>query len=630
MKKNKIDYRYKYARDFDRNTPKLLEYLFNGGKDKNKIDEMLNQGLSLVDHLFDCSDFRIEIFTRILCSYKQVIGIKNENRIVDVLTRFPFDDDSCHSMCTWTENHQLILDVSKYLLGNLYPTKKFYNGILGKDLASKAYIQLNDWIDFIFNFGFSEFGSCNYYPETLAALGNVIEFANDKVLVEKFKIVLDLMCFDIFSSATPDLTYNKATARAYFDNKTNYYNYLKPHILGLLGNKVKVNHEREACFFLMLLAKDKDGNSIYKLPKVFLDIFNSKEKLLKESNGLNHNEYRENGLLKYSEKNARYILTSGTSTNCAITKIVTKYIDDKKMWNHSMLSGIKRYRKLIEYCPHFYTLVKTLQPTSFANIAYARGNTYTYIKDNYSVSSLTRYQINRPSFQQVSHMINLDGLSVFTTSPATSMDSKGSPSYWIGSKVNPDCIQQKNILIVYYKNPKFTHIFFPIEKFDMVDYSHFEEGYLFARYHKINLVIKTNSKLIIADSTNDAAVKEEEKITDFKLKLYDLINKNKKDHYYIFEVNDTLSFKDFIDDVLSNKPIIKSKHINYKGLSYVYNKECTYKSKKLDIKYCRFESEYILGNKYKYDKNNPLVFISSNNKLTIDFDKFTRIEETIK
>jgi len=619
------DYTYKYASDFDRDTPKLLEYLFNGGKDKAKISKMLDHGLSLIEQLYDCSDFRIEILTRILLGYNDVIGKENEKKILSTLTKFPFNDNSCHSMCTWTENHQLILDVSEYLLGNKYPTLTFYNNTSGRELAIVAYSHLNDWCEFIFRFGFSEYGSCNYYPETLGALGNIIEFSGDNDLTEKFKIILDLMLYDIFSSITPDLTYNKATSRAYHDNKINYYNYLKPHILSLLNKEVKVCHEREACFFLMLRKKGK-----YTLPKVFLDIFNTKERELKESNGLNGDEYRENGLLEYKDANMRYIMTTGTSGSYIALKNIARYLNKEKMWEHSFFSRIKPYRHVLRINTFLFHLIRKSGKSKFADVSYARGNTYTYVNNKYSLSSLTRYQINKPAFQQVTHVINLDGLGVFTTSPASSMEVSGSPDYWVGNKKNPDCIQYKNILIAYYKNPKLTHIYFPLEKFDKVNLDNLNKGIIFAQYHGINLLISTNNNLYFADSSNDHTMKSSEKTLKFNLTKYDLVNKNKGDHYYIFEVNDNLSFEDFIKVYNSNLPIINKKNISYKGMKYSYNKECYFADKEIEINYPRFESKFILGGKYIYSKHNPLTFISNKNKLTIDFNSYKRKEEVIK
>lgn len=615
-----VDYQYKYARDFDEDTPKLLEYLFNGGKDKKIIKKKCLQGLSLIDQKYDCSDFRIEIFTRILYGYKKVIGEEVEKLITKSLFNFPFEDESCHSMCTWTENHQLIIYVNEYLLGNMYPNQKFYKGILGKDLAKGAYGRLNEWCDFIFRFGFSEFGSCNYYPETLAALGNIIEFSKDEKLAEKFKIVLDLLVYDIFSSTTPDLTYNKATARAYVDNKINYYNYLKPHISALLGKTIKVNHEREACFFLMLKSKK------YQLPKVFLDIFNTKEKELKESNGLNSSEYKKNGLLKYDEKNVRYIMTSGTSNSYVALRNVSTYLNEKKMWNHSMFASAKPYKNLIRLTPISFNIMEKLKKNNLSDISYARGNTYTYLNNKYSVSSLTRYQVNKPSFQQVTHMLNLDGLSVFTTAPAKSKDRTGSPDYWIGSKVNPDCIQHKNILVAYYKNPRLTHTYLPIEKFDSVDLSELNKGIIFARYHNINLFIKTNGGPSFIDSTGDKSIKQDDKTPEFNLTKYDLMNANKGDHYYLFEVDNTLSFNQFIKSIKENLPKVRQHHILYKGLKYIFNRPCYFNNELIQTSYPRFESKFIQGKKYIYSKNNPLVFICKNHKLKIDFNNFTRKE----
>lgn len=616
--------KYKYRRDFDKDTPKLLEYLFNGGTDKEIIKKMCIDGLDLIDQRYDCSDFRIEIFTRIICGYDKVIGKEIEDLIMDSIFSFPFEDQSNHSMCTWTENHQLILNVSEYLLGNRYPNSYFHNNILGSDCAKKAFDRMNDWCNFIFKFGFSEFGSCNYYPETLGALGNIIEFCNDETLRNKFKIVLNLLLYDIFSKTLPNLSFNIATARAYVDNKINYYNYLLPHIKSLLGEEIKVNHEREACFFLMLRAKDNNGNKIYELPKVFIDILNTKERLIKDSNGLNHEEYKKYGIDAPLEKNVLYILTSGTGASYISYKNVMNYMIEKKMWNNAMYKDLLQYRSVIYTAP---SLFRFMMRNNYINGFYGRGNTYTYINGNYSVSSLRRYQINKPLFQQVSHMINLDGLSVFTTAPALSKDKMGSPSYWVGSKIAPDCLQNKNVLIVYYKKkPKITHIYFPVEQFDEINLDHINEGYIFGNYHGINIMIKTNKELEFDLDPNDNSIIKDEKITNFKLKKYDILNKNSNYHYYIFEVDNNLNFNDFIKNSLSNKIAVKKDHISYKDLNYNYNKKCFYKNEEIDFTPIRYESKFIKDGIYNSTKKRPLTIVTKNHSLTLDFIN-SKIEE---
>ena len=66
-----------------------------------------------------------------------------------------------------------------------------------------------------------------------------------------------------------------------------------------------------------------------------------------------------------------------------------------------------------------------------------------------------------------------------------------------------------------------------------VNLNELDKGLIFARYHNINLFIKTNGNLKFVNSKNDISMNQDEKMPNFKLKKYDLVQMDCNYYCYI-------------------------------------------------------------------------------------------------
>ncbi|MFN2152573.1 MAG: hypothetical protein ACK2T5_13300, partial [Anaerolineales bacterium] len=98
----------------------------------------------------------------------------------------------------WTENHQILNHSAEYLAGQLFPDKFFSNnGQTGQWHMDHAKPLILQWIDLRARTGFSEWDSETYYPEDLAPLLNLVDFAQDPEIAQRAAMLVDLIIFDI-------------------------------------------------------------------------------------------------------------------------------------------------------------------------------------------------------------------------------------------------------------------------------------------------------------------------------------------------------------------------------------------------------------------------------------------------
>ena len=82
------------------------------------------------------------------------------------------------AMCFWSENHALMFYASAMDAGSFYPEDYFTRaGMKGRELALFGKRKVLEWLEDVENGGFEEFLSTVYMCVTLAALLNVVDFA---------------------------------------------------------------------------------------------------------------------------------------------------------------------------------------------------------------------------------------------------------------------------------------------------------------------------------------------------------------------------------------------------------------------------------------------------------------------
>ena len=164
----------------------------------------------------DCLDFDLATLVRLiyLDINKSQIGApilstSLKNQITDAFgkVKYWFTDSYASNCIYFTENHQILFHSAELLIGQLFPDDNFVvSGKNGTWHANRALTKIRKWLDWRAQFGFSEWHSNVYYNEDIAALLNIIDFAQDAEIINKSAMVMDLIALDFatnyFNSTT--------------------------------------------------------------------------------------------------------------------------------------------------------------------------------------------------------------------------------------------------------------------------------------------------------------------------------------------------------------------------------------------------------------------------------------------
>ena len=200
--------------------------------DEKKISENLEGAIEEINVREDCCDFTANHLIRFYLENEERLAEFNKNEIRDCLTGLKYwltdYDGRQDSMCFWSENHQILFAVTEYLTGNEWPDVHFADGRKGSSHVESAKERINAWMEQRFYYGFNEYYSNNYYIEDIAPMANFIEFAVDEDMVNRMKIIMDLLWYDVASQSykyvdvhgKTNYAFMSASGRMYMDNKS--------------------------------------------------------------------------------------------------------------------------------------------------------------------------------------------------------------------------------------------------------------------------------------------------------------------------------------------------------------------------------------------------------------------------
>lgn len=161
---------------------------------------------TFVEQRYDCADFTIHLLLRILLQYAEspllspaVIG-----RIREVVLGFKYGpwEPGEDSMCSWTENHQILFASAEYLAGDLFGNQVFTNtGETGVTKRASARKRVERWLELRYLTGFSEWLSHVYYDEDITALLSLADFAPDPIIATRARMILDLLLIDVAANS---------------------------------------------------------------------------------------------------------------------------------------------------------------------------------------------------------------------------------------------------------------------------------------------------------------------------------------------------------------------------------------------------------------------------------------------
>ncbi len=596
------------------------------------VNDAIAPTLQYINARYDCSDFRVNALLRLYLSYENRLPGSTKTDIENTLLNFKYwmdqtKDGRSDSMCYWSENHQILFAVSEYLAGTKWPDKVFTaDGKTGAQHAEMAKSRIQAWMEQRFLYGFTEFYSNNYYPEDIAAMSNLIQFARDDAMVNRMKMIMDLIWFDLASQnyryvladGRVYYVFLSASGRMYESNKTsddtgnrlrNYIDYV------MQPERTAAWKERRNSFFNCFRQMADAG--YYQVPDVIKAIFDDvTPRIIKSSQSLDVSELKGENLLGQSDNQIMMQLNMEAFTNSDVIGNCLNYLSKNHMFANSFLNDFKMINlSLLKWTGLAGPVSRILNPAT-NGVAIQRANVYTYKTENYSMSTAQNYHPGDYGDQQHIFTANLSNdLSVFVVQPARVPERSPTPNYWVGNGRNPYSIQEKNMNISIFDVPqspgfmephvvKYTHAYFPVQYFDEVDESRLADGYICGRKGKTYIALIASGALHFEEfNPGDARqAKNVEKLNPNLKQKYDLTLKDGRYQSWITELsceNEDGSFDAFKQRIFGNPVLFQGTSVEYKsrGVSFHsdYKKQFTVDSVPINTEYNRHENDYVPG-----------------------------------
>ena len=576
----------------------------------------LDGTLEYIKGEYDCSDFRLVNTIRLLFEAGDQMPAEYKAKIEDVLFNFRWwwDEPGANSMCYWSENHQILFASAEYLVGQLYPDTIFpSSGLSGKQHMKKARERAMDWFEMRWNYGYIEFNSEVYYPEDIGALINLIDFAEDKEIVIKSQIAMDLIFYDVAVQNIHTM-FSTASGRAYFGNRKGGKG---SDLHGLTRFYWGENKERGPGMTYGMVTSEK-----YKLPPVLAAIAkDTSTVIVKQSNGLDISELKAEGY--YGTDNRSMMMQWGMEcfTNPEIVRNSMAHIRENIHFTNEFIHPTKILDfTLVKWLHLEPFIVRMINPQS-NGVAIQKGNTYTYKTNDYSIYTAQNHHPGTYGDQQHVFGMNVKNhFSIFHTHPAVKKEKDvSSPNYNVGYGHFPHAAQDKNVSLVIYNIPEkkglmemdlldFTRAYFPSEQFDT---SIVAGNYVFGKKDETYCAFIGTNNFHLEGENND-----------------DLIQPGKQT-FWITEAGSLAedgSFDSFIERIKKNEVAFDAENLVLEYTSRNSENKLQFKGdfmvdgKVIDTNYKRYDSPYA-----KAEKKDKTITISHKGKsLFLDFENLIR------
>ncbi|PKK99287.1 MAG: hypothetical protein CVV57_01855 [Tenericutes bacterium HGW-Tenericutes-2] len=651
-------------------------------------DEFVNNELKgtfdYINGRYDVADFRVNALIRLYLSYGDMMHPDTKDDIKNVLLNFKYwmDQGGEDSMCFWSENHQILFAVEEYLVGQEFPDEIFtVDGKTGAKHMEMAAGRIEAWMSQRFTYGFTEWYSNNYYPEDISPMANFIQFSNDPEMVNRMKMIMDLLWFDMASqsfkyegldsSGAPRTYYifNSSSGRAYSDNRMSDEtgNRMRNFIDFVMQPEETKDFENSwstssngffNCFRQMMETLNQSNEPYYEIPQVIKEIFNddSEEKIIKSSQSLNVEELKGEGLLGLDDHQIMMQWNMEAFSNPEVVNNTIKYMSKNNMFRNEFLNDFK----LVNLWPlrafNLLGMVSSTLKPSTNGVAIERANVYTYKTNDYSMHTAQAYQPGEYADQHAVTSINLSNLvSVFSTQPAKIPRRSGTPTYWTGNGRQPYSVQEKNVNITIYQPPtkvgfmepmivkEKTHIFFPYELFDEVNESFISQGYIFGRVGNAMIAIQSRHALewVPFDISNQEGNRDDMLVRgsakDLLTEKYDLVQTGSGDHYFVTELSSQTNetFSAFISRFMANDiSYDTTKHqLTYqtrlngettlKTMVATFDYSFTIGGVTQNLEYQRYENQYVATTSIQR-KPKEIIYSFNGHSLTLHYENNIR------
>ena len=577
--------------------------------DESDIEDLCR----FADARFDCADFRVVVLLKTIYAYSELLSERIKARIKETLISFKYwhDEPGEDSLCTWSENHQLIFHTCEYMAGHFFKKELFTNASMtGEAHVKKAEAKLHQWFEHKFTYGFIEWHSNTYYEEDIAQLALLIDHAPDEEIAKKAAMIMDLLLLDM-AMYSYEGTFNACSGRCYEEQKKDGRKQdtldIYRHAFG--DSEEAYDYERLSSVFILCRK--------YQVPEVIKAIArNSDTVILKDSMGLDLSELKRELDMTDKDSGGAFAWQMEAFTNPQTINLTLDMFNAYQLYTNDFLKDLKMVNiPLLRKLGLLPRLVRLLNPTT-AGVAIQRSNSYTYKTKDFMLSTSMRYHPGEFGDQQhIWHGAMPGNIHVFTTHPgAPFFDDNArnfSPSYWVGNGILPDSVQHENVHMSIYKvnqrrgmlereRLKLTHAFFPRERFDEVVT---ETHGVFGRKGDSYMALIGSQPL---EYTSGDEILQRGDITAWVCEM----GSKERD----------ASFEAFMEEIKKADMILKGLTLSYKDLSLTYKGKFTVKGNEEEHQYQRLETPYITTER----KPEVYKLQFENHYLTLNMKQLTR------
>ncbi|MDP3177483.1 MAG: glycoside hydrolase family 88 protein [Spirochaetaceae bacterium] len=459
---------------------------------------ILHAGLDYIESRLDCSDFLAHCYLRLILQPNLSRNAPRDllERAEKVLLGFKYwpDEPGADSLCTWTENHQILYASAALVLGSSRPDAVFANSCLtGAQQAALARPRVIRWLDLRFRSGFSEWLSNVYYDEDLTALLALADFAEHEIAYSA-RAVADLVFLDMAQGCFKG-AFATSHGRSYEEHKKDAHVEAMSDTMKLafgLGCNAGKDNMSSVCLAL---------SDTYRVPEAIVSIAAARPEAaeIRQRMGIRVDEAARWGLGFESSEDGMVFLSLEAYNHPRTIDLTFRLFDEHRWWDNEYLSPFRPYRRLI-----WFLRKLGLMPTVARAFARDIGRNereeadiYSFKTPDYMLSCAQDWCFRRGGDQQSIWQASLGPAAVcFTTQPGGRRNK--SPGYWTGSGCLPRAAAHRNVLIALYdidtkpglyrKNELlFTHAWFPRSEFDEVAES---SGWIFSRRGKGYLALR--------------------------------------------------------------------------------------------------------------------------------------------
>jgi hypothetical protein len=459
--------------------------------DEKVIHTSLNE---YIEGRKDCADFVMHAILRLLYQFPADFSpelIDHARRAVLGFKYWP-DEPGQDSLCTWTENHQILFASAAYLAGQLYPGEVFTNtGETGRQKMAVALPRIRRWMDLRFKTGFSEWLSNVYYDEDLAPLLNLVDFAGDEELRRRASMVVDLLLFDMAINSFQGV-FGSSHGRSYEQNKKWAALEGTTDVAKLLFGMGAFSAYDNMAAPLFALSEN------YRLPRVIYEVARDPAAPAGVENrqrmGIKIGEAERWGLGFDNQEDGMVFLSLEAYFHPRTANLTLDLFDAFGWWDNEFFKDVRAYRGLLNVLRRLrlLPLLARIAQKDIGRNTREEVNILTYRTPHYMLSSAMDYRPGYGGDQQHIWQATLSPDAVcFTTHPGRWEGL--SPNYWTGSGSLPRVAQSKNVAIAIYNISSapglyvtnrlfFTHAWLPRDRFDeVVEAPESGDGWIFAR-----------------------------------------------------------------------------------------------------------------------------------------------------